>query len=103
MQRVIIVFTLLFVIVLVSCGPPGSQGPPGTPGTQVSTVKFCNSPTTYPTSFPEYGFCIDNVLYATFWDGHNAWTAQIPPGNYLSTSTGLQCNFNVTTGCIVVH
>lgn len=81
-------------------GENGSDGRDGTDGTQVTMVRFCaGQSTVYPTSFPEYGFCIGNVLYGTYWDGHQAWTAAIVPGAYRSTATGLSCNFTVVANC----
>lgn len=71
-------------------------------GSQITAVQFCAGQVEqYPTSFPEYGLCLNNTLYAVYWDGHNSWLAQVAPGNYLSTATGLQCNFTITTGCTV--
>lgn len=81
-------------------GTDGRDGVDGEDGDSVTMVRFCAGQTTvYPTSFPEYGFCIGGVLYGTYWDGHQAWTAQIAPGAYRSTATGLGCNFTVTSNC----
>lgn len=109
----------LCLIALTSCakpkdGAPGPQGTPGQTGPQglggvdgadadpFVAIKFCPSaPTVYPGSFPEYGFCISGHLYATYWDGHNAWTAEVVPGHYASTSTSAPCSFNVAANCKV--
>lgn len=81
----------------ISC-PDGSSAK--IPGNNVSTVLFCaNTTTTYLTSFPEFGLCINNLLYGVYWDGHNSWLAQIVPGYYLSTSTSAPCNFHVLPNC----
>lgn len=81
-------------------GSTGPQGPAGNNGTEVTMIQFCaNQATVYPTAFPEYGFCIGNNIYATYWDGHNAWTAKVIPGHYSSTATGLMCSFTVTANC----
>lgn len=83
-------------------GDTGAQGVPGLPGTVVTAVQFCpNYTTTYPSSFPEYGVCINGSLYATYWDGHQAWTAKIVPGDYTTTATGAPCNFKVVSGCTI--
>lgn len=86
-------------------GPMGPVGQAGAPGTSVSVVQFCPSrgPASYPTSFPEVGLCIGNKLYATYWDGHQAWTAEIPAGNYSSTATGLGCSFSVGSSCSITE
>lgn len=81
----------------------GPQGPQGKPGTGVSKIQFCPGyTTTYPTTFPEYGTCIEGQLYAVYWDTHNAWEALIVPGYYKSTSTSAPCNFTVFDNCTVV-
>lgn len=77
-------------------GPQGNAGLPGVDATPTIAVQFCpNYTTTYPVTFPEYGFIISSKLYATYFDGVNAWTAQIPPGVYRSTSTSAPCDFRV--------
>ena len=82
-------------------GQVGPQGPAGTPGTSVVAVQFCPSvgPASYPSRFPEVGLCIGGSLYATYWDGHQAWTTEVPPGTYRSTATGLGCTFQVLPNC----
>lgn len=86
-------------------GSPGVQGPsgvPGTPATNVTTVEFCpgQGQTTYG-HFPEQGICIEGKIYAVYWDqvNLNAWLAEIVPGVYISTATGLQCTFTVYANC----
>ncbi len=84
-------------------GSTGVQGPQGIPGEiETTVVQFCKSQgsTTYG-HFPEQGLCINHKLYGVFYDGSNAWLAEIVPGNYISTSTGLQCNFTVLVSCEV--
>lgn len=101
---------LIFVFINSACGQgdlvttsnypiPGPQGPPGT---QVTMVQFCtNYNTNYPSTFPEYGFCVNGNLYATYWDGTDAWTSEVVPGNYESTSTSAPCNFSVSQNCAI--
>lgn len=95
-------------------GPTGPQGPAGNDGqdgqnghdgTSVIAVKFCPSVSdTYPSSFPEYGFCIDSKIYAVYWSGSTAFMSYLTPGNYVTTSTGANCNFTVTANsCVVSH
>lgn len=94
--------------VRITC-PDGStqlveNGHNGVDGTQVYMVQVCPSrgATIYPTSFPEFAYCIDNKLFATYWDGSHAFTAYIPPGNYSSTSPQ-GCTFQVGSGCQVTQ
>jgi hypothetical protein len=87
-----------------SQGPQGPQGPQGSQGAtgnaNIATVQFCQNYTSN-SSYPEYGFCINGNLYATFWDGKNAWTALITPGYYMSTATNASCNFTVGPNCLI--
>lgn len=96
---------LLFATFLISCGgsnPSYELAPSPIPPDVLITVKFCSDQiVSYPTSFPEYGFCYQSQLFAVFWDGTNAWMSEVPPGNYISTATGLQCNFTVSNNCMV--
>lgn len=84
-------------------GSQGPAGPQGAPGTSVTAVQFCSGPTVYPSTFPEYGFCMGGKIYATYWDGHNAWSAEIVPGHYTTTTSGTNCNFNVGANCAITH
>ena len=96
---------LLALIMLAGCGPQGpagATGPAGPPGSSWTPVQFCTNYTgTYSGPLPEFGFCVDGVIYATCWDGKNAWTCEVYPGNWDSTSTGAPCNFTVGPNCSV--
>jgi hypothetical protein len=77
-------------------GATGAQGIAGTNSTPVSTVQFCKGyQTNYPGTFPEFGLVISGAIYAVYWDGSNAWLAEVIPGYYASTSTSAPCNFTV--------
>lgn len=85
-----------------SNGLQGVQGVAGQNATPVSVVQFCSGyTTTYPGSFPEQAICVDNELLAVYWDGSNAWLAEIVPGYYASTSTSAPCNFTVEANCVI--
>jgi len=86
-------------------GPMGPMGPAGSPGNSVVAMRFCPSvgAPSYPTRFPEVGLCIGNSLYAVYWDGRNSWMAEVPPGSYRSTATGLGCNFTVGLSCQITE
>ena len=78
------------------------NGMNGANATPVTTVEFCQQGVThYPNHFPEYGLCIAGSIYAVYWDqaNENAWLAEIVPGRYKSTATGLQCTFTVNSNC----
>lgn len=85
-------------------GDTGAPGATGQAGTSITSVQFCpNFHLSYPSTFPEIGFCFNGDLYAVYWDkaNLNAWLTEIPPGYYASTSTSAPCNFTVLTGCSV--
>lgn len=85
-------------------GPQGIQGQPGAAGetsfsTNVSFIQFCpnEGPTTYG-HFPEQGLVVGDQILGVYYDGVNAWLAEIVPGTYNSTATGLGCTFQVNVG-----
>ena len=100
---------LPILLLLSACGPKdGAQGPEGVQGPaganvdNTYAVQLCPSiKGHYPDKFPEQGLCIDNMLYAVYWDGDNAWLAPLYPGTYVSTATGLGCTIEVVIDCIV--
>jgi hypothetical protein len=82
-------------------GSPGEPGNPGSPGTIITPIKFCpNDVPVYPSTFPEYGVCIDNQLYAVY-STHGGFLALIPPGIYYSNAVGSTCTFTVADNCAV--
>lgn len=89
-------------------GLNGAQGPAGANGqdlANVHAVPFCpgQGSTTYvPNHFPEYGICIAGKLYGVMDDSFHSWLAEVVPGTYMSTSTGLQCTFVVQSNCVVL-
>ncbi len=94
------------ILALCACGAPkdGAPGDAGKPGTDASigTVQFCPKQGATTTGhFPEYGLCINNILYGVFDDSFHTWLAQVIPGTYTATSTGLQCTFTVSPNCVV--
>ena len=105
---------LLAIILLSACGqgPQGIPGQNGAPspigpqlpdGTTVTPVQFCPgvSPT-YPSTFPEYGLCIEGSLYAVY-SANDGFLTLIPPGQYQSNAIGSNCNFTVLSGCEVTQ
>jgi len=84
-------------------GPTGPQGTPGTPGSTILPVQFClHVANTYPNSFPEYGLCINNKIYAVYWSGSTAFLAYITPGRYETTSIGSNCDFTVVANSCTI-
>ena len=94
------VVTIVTNGVQIAC--PGSAPETVYNGSSVAPVQFCQGiQTVYPNSFPEFGLCVSGTLYGVYYDGTNAWMAQIVPGVYKSTATGLQCTFSVGNNCEV--
>lgn len=86
-------------------GPSGPSGAPGSPGlnaTPITIVNLCPGVTTYPTTFVEVGFCINNNLYAVYSE-NNGFLTYVPPGSYSSNAHGSSCSLVVHTNCVVTH
>ena len=88
-------------------GPPGAQGPQGIPGpaghdgTIITPVKFCSEIASYPSTFPEYGFCINGRIYAVY-SANDGFLTIVPDGTYISRAVGSHCTFTVS-GCAVTE
>lgn len=83
-------------------GPAGPIGTPGTDLTPITIVNFCPGTTTYPSTFIELGFCINNKVYAVY-SANNGLLVEVVPGNYNSNSIGSSCNFAVLDNCVIQH
>lgn len=93
--------------VLISC-PDGSQslvlnGSNGTNGTVVTPVQFCAGVVnSYPSTFPEVGFCINNNIYAVY-SANGGFLTEISPGLWQSNAIGSACNFTVGPNCSITN
>ena len=65
---------------------------------EITMVQLCKGTPSYGMFF-EFAQCIDHKLYAVYWNGKDAFLAELPPGEYRSTSTGLGCSFTVIKQC----
>jgi hypothetical protein len=85
-------------------GRDGQDGQNGTNGrnANVDTVQLCPGAVIYPSNFPEYGLCINDMLYGVYSSQAQAFLAALPPGLYSSTSTTTPCNFSVLPHCVAV-
>lgn len=82
-------------------GPKGEDGKDGKDSNPIVTVSLCpGDQPSYPSSFPEYGVCIDNQLYAVY-SVNGGFFALIPPGTYQSNAVGSHCTFKVLENCQV--
>lgn len=85
-------------------GDQGEQGQNGQDATPVQMVKLCPMiESGYPYSFPEYAFLISGKYYATYSTNNIAWTAQLYPGTYQTTTTGINCQFTVHQDGTITH
>lgn len=86
-------------------GLTGPIGPKGEAGTSVTVSQFCpNYTASYPSTFPEYGLCIGDNLYAVYASAtQGTFLAFLPPGAYTSTSNSAMCSFSVGANCAVTH
>ena len=103
---------ILCALLLSACGQ-GPQGIPGKDGlsaplgpqlpdgTPVTPVQFCPNTTTYPTTFSEVAFCINNNLYAVY-SANDGFLTLIPPGTYNSNGINSTCTFQVLPNCMVL-
>jgi len=91
----------------VSITCPNSQallanGSNGTPGTLITPIQFCPGTVSYPSVFPETGFCIQGNIYAVY-SANDGFLTLLPPGVYTSNAIGNSCNFTVTANCTVTN
>lgn len=86
-------------------GPQGVSGAPGKDGkdaSPVTAVQFCDGASTYPSTFPEIGFCIGGNIYAVY-STHGGFAAYLPPGTYYSNAENSSCTFTVGDNCSITH
>lgn len=82
----------------INNGTNGIDGVDGEDATGVSSVQFCPN---IAGSFPEFGMCINNELYAVFMGANNqVRMSRLTPGTF-STTDGRQCTFTVVEGCTI--
>lgn len=108
MKQIIFIAFIIALTMSLGCneqlkGNAGEAGAKGLDGSTITTVQFCPGLSSYPSTFPEVGLCISNKLYGVFWISNSAFMAEIPTGNYVSTSTSLPCSFKVTTSCNISY
>ena len=84
-------------------GANGHDGANGLDGTQIQMVQFCQHSTgSYPSTFPEYGFCINSELWAVY-STNGGFLTKILPGDYTSNGVNSSCNFRVGSSCSVTQ
>jgi len=90
-------------IATITC--PGSapvsiqDGQNGATGTVITLIQFCSGFTqSYPSTFAEYGLCIDNQLYGVY-SANGGFLALLPPGTYSSDGINSSCTFTIGNNC----
>lgn len=91
---------------LIQC-PDGTQslilnGTNGTNGTVITPIKFCPGTSSYPSTFVELGFCINNSIYAVY-SANDGFLTEILPGTWSSNAINSQCTFIVGPNCSVTN
>lgn len=71
-------------------------------GTIITPIQLCPGPVSYPSSFPEFGYCIHNILYAVY-SVNGGFLTEIPSGTYSSSGVGVTCTFTVSANCGVTN
>lgn len=81
-------------------GAAGINGTNGTNGTLVTPIQFCKGTGSYPSTFPEVGFCINNNLYAVY-SANGGFLTEVLPGTWSSDGINSSCTFTVAANCQV--
>jgi len=85
-----------------STGATGATGQAGTPGTLVTPIQFCSGTGSYPSHFPEVGFCINDKIYAVY-SANGGFLTEVAPGTWSSNGINNSCTFTVSPHCVVSH
>jgi len=83
-------------------GTNGTAGASGTNGTVITPVQFCPGTGSYPSTFPEVAFCINNNLYAVYSE-NDSFLTEILPGTWRSDGINSSCIFTVAADCKVTN
>lgn len=82
-------------------GIAGTNGTDGKDGTVVAPIQFCGkSHGSYPSTFPEVGFCIDDEIYAVY-SANGGFLTEVLPGTWSSDGINSSCTFTVKPHCVV--
>lgn len=82
-------------------GSTGATGSTGSTGTLVEIVQFCPGTPAYG-NFMEVGIKIGTDIYAVY-SANNGFLTRLLPGNYVTTATGLNCNFTVNADGTITY
>jgi hypothetical protein len=85
-----------------SNGKDGQNGTNGTSGTIITSIQFCPGTPSYPSIFPEVGFCINDKIYAVY-SSQGGFLTVVQPGTWVSNAIGSSCTFTVGPNCEVTN
>jgi hypothetical protein len=83
-------------------GSNGTDGTNGTSGTVVAPIQFCSGSGSYPSTFPEVGFCIGGNIYAVY-SANGGFLTEVLPGTWSSDGINSSCTFTVGPDCKVTR
>jgi len=82
-------------------GVNGTNGTNGSNGTVVTAIQFCSGVVgSYPSTFPEIGFCINDEIYAVY-SANGGFLTKVLPGTWSSDGINASCTFTVGPHCQV--
>lgn len=76
------------------------NGSNGLPGSAITPVQLCPGTISYPSTFIEYGWCLNNKLWGVY-SANDGFLTYFPPGAYQSNAIGSRCNLTVGSNCSV--
>lgn len=83
-------------------GGNGVDGRNGVDATPVTMVQLCEGTPSYPSTFIEVAFCINNKLYAVY-SANGGFMTYLPEGAYSSNGIGSRCNLTVKPNCVITN
>lgn len=76
------------------------NGSNGNDGTLVTPTQLCSGVSSYPTTFVEVAFCINNRLYGVYSD-RGGFLTEVLQGTWSSNGINSSCTFTVGPNCQV--
>lgn len=76
------------------------NGSNGLPGSAITPVQLCPGVVSYPSTFIEYGWCMNNKLWGVY-SANDGFLTYFPPGSYQSNAIGSRCNLTIGSNCQV--
>lgn len=84
----------------IICGSSVALVLNGVPGSSITPVQLCPGTISYPSTFIEYGWCLNNKLWGVY-SANDGFLTYFPSGSYQSNAIGSRCNLTVGVNCSV--